>query len=89
METSLSPGMVINSGSKWGKSFLTRGSPPVKRILSTPKPDGNTDEAKDLLVCQDVFVLQFFEATRRHAVEASKVAPVRNGDAKVIEGVLS
>ena len=65
------------------------GSPPVRRILATPRSHEDPGEARDLLEREQVGVRQELvvriEDILRHAVDAAEIAAVGDRDAQVVQ----
>jgi len=72
-------------GQQKGEILSYKGLTPGQTDFIHTQTNSDAGQAKDFFIGQNVLVPQFFKAFGRHAVEALKVASVRDGDAKIIE----
>ena len=70
-------------------SFLSKGSPPVRRTLETPRSNKDICDANNLLECQDFGfrkkLVSLAERLCRHTKWTSKITSVCDRDSKVVE----
>ena len=82
---SRSQGLTARIRTSSGRSWRTSGSPPVRRMRSTPRRAEDVGEPADLLEVQDVLAGEPGVVLLGHAVGAAQVAAVRHRQAEVAE----